>query len=96
MTPHKLIQDLYVADSVMGECRICPRLTKNHVFLTPFQKMNVSKAVQVNIIFFIYKQQPTHLLLTITGYVFVDRYRIEIHENWKRNQSRHSKVIYFE
>lgn len=48
MTPHQLVKDLYEVDSALGEGRLCPRLKRSHIEPTSFQKMNVSRAMQVS------------------------------------------------
>lgn len=45
--PHKVVEDLFISDTVFGEGRLCPRLTRAHVWPTSFQKMSVRFAMQV-------------------------------------------------
>lgn len=47
MEPHQLLRDLYEFDSKIGEGRLCPRLTPSHLDPTSFEKMNVSRAMQI-------------------------------------------------
>lgn len=47
MAPHKLIDDLFLIDTVFGQCKLCPRLSRAHVNPTSFQKMSVRLAMQV-------------------------------------------------
>lgn len=51
MTPHGLIELLYETDHIFGEGSVCPKLRDMHINPTSFQKMNVSLAMQVFLLF---------------------------------------------